>query len=158
MQRLGRFVLCFTLVLAVATAAGGENLPGGPVEGQPLASNVGRVLQALEALGTPLPAKLTTDLASAIKAQDQVKLQNLLDQHVLIVVNINPESRVKALRGPAAAELQQTGYTPILLKVINEAGVTKPLHIGSPQAQPIYSQGPAGKIKDIDVKDRFLDV
>ncbi len=158
MHRLGRSVLALAFCLAFAAIASAQTLQSVPVEGQPLASNASRVLQALEALGAPLPEKLNSELAAAIKAQDQVKIQNLLDPHVLTVININPESRVKALRGPAAAELQQTGYTPVLLKVINEAGVTKPLHIASPQAQPIYSQGPPGKIKDIDVKDRFLDV
>ena len=41
---------------------------------------------------------------------------------VLLAVTINPEERVKVGRGPAAAVLQQGGYTPVLVKVINEAG------------------------------------
>ena len=50
---------------------------------------------------------------------------------------INPEERVKVARGPAAAVLQQGGYTPVLVKVINEAATTKPLRITSPQSGPV---------------------
>ena len=73
-------------------------------------------------------------------------------------MNINPEARVKAKRGPAAATLQQAGYTPVLIKIINEATVTKSLQIKSPQALRVYNWGPAGKINEVDLKDRFLDV
>src|SRR5438132_7550040 len=79
-----------------------QNLSSVPVEGQPLASNVTRLLQALQTLGAPLPADATRALADALKNQDQAKIQELLDPSVLIVVNINPESRVKAKRGPAS--------------------------------------------------------
>jgi len=58
----------------------------------------------------------------------------LLDPHVLLLVQLNPEARVKVKRGPAPATLQQGGYTPILIKVHNESTVTKPLRIASPQA------------------------
>src|SRR5262249_41409410 len=83
--------------------------------------------------------------------------------HVLALVNINPESRVKAKRGPAEATLQQGGYTPVLVKVVNEAGVTKVLRVASPQAQPIYSGGRSPtkegvKITQEAIKNRFLDV
>ena len=57
-----------------------------------------------------------------------------LDPLVLLAVTINPEERVKVARGPAAAVLQQGGYTPVLVKVINEAATTKPLRITSPQS------------------------
>src|SRR5262249_54261568 len=66
--------------------------------------------------------------------------------------------RVKVKRGPAEASLQQGGYTPLLVKVINEGTVTQPLRILSPQSLPIYSRGKPGEIKSSDVKDRFLDV
>jgi hypothetical protein len=65
-------------------------------------------------------------------------MQRLFDPHVLLVVSLNPEVRVKAARGPAKAVLQQAGYTPVLLKVINESTVTKALRISSPQAGPPY--------------------
>ena len=109
------------------------------VEGQPLAANIERLDQALDSLGAPLPADLRAALKSAGQARDGKRLQELLDPRVMLSVHINPESRVKAMRGPAVAELQQAGYTPVLLKVVNEGGVTSPLRIGSPQSGPVYA-------------------
>ncbi len=128
------------------------------VEGQPLANNIQRLLQALDLLGSPLPAAKVAELRAAIKMQDANKLQQLLDPHVLVVVSLNPESRVKAKRGDADATLQQGGYTPALVKIINESTVTKPLKVQSPQALPIYSRGKANEITPNDLKDRFLDI
>jgi hypothetical protein len=128
------------------------------VEGQPLASNALRLLKALEFLGSPMPGDKAKAVTAAAGGQDARKLQELLDPQVLLFVQINPEARVKVKRGPASATLQQAGYTPVLVKVHNESGVTAPLHIASPQALPIYSKGKPGEIKDADVKNRFLDV
>jgi len=109
------------------------------VEAQPLAANIERLDQALDYLGTPMAADLRADLKRAGQARDGRRLQELLDSRVLLGVQINPESRVKLVRGPAPAELQQAGYTPVLLKVVNEGGVTGRLRIGSPQAGPVYA-------------------
>lgn len=127
-----------------------------PVEGQPLARNVDRLLQALRFLGHPLPEKTQTDLRRAIDNRDARRIQQLLDPHVLVIVDISPEARVKAKRGPAPAVLQQGGYTPVVLKVLNQSTVTQPLQIASPQAGPIFSGGRAGN-KKADPR-RFLDV
>ncbi len=108
-----------------------------PVEGQPLAANVERVVRALESLGAPLPVDTVEALARARAALDAGALQRRLDAHVLLIVTINPEERVKVGRGPAAAVLQQGGYTPVLVKVINEAATGKALRITSPQSGPI---------------------
>jgi hypothetical protein len=109
------------------------------VEGQPLAANVDRVIRALESLGSPLPADLIGRLGRAARERDSGAIQRLLDPHVLLVVAINPEERVKVSRGPAPGVLQQGGYTPVLVKVLNEAGSTKPLRITSPQSGPIIA-------------------
>src|SRR5205085_2182742 len=79
------------------------------------------------------------ELTSAAHDRDAERLQTLIDRHVLLVVAINPESRVKALRGPAAARLQQGGYTAVLIKIINESTITKRLRMVSPQAGPVYA-------------------
>jgi hypothetical protein len=151
------------LPLAALLAALGLAAPSRPqapapveVEGQPLGANVTRVLQALDFLGAPLPADDAGALQKAAKARDAVQIQKLLDRHVLAVVSLSPEARVKAARGPSKAVLQQGGYTPVLIKVVNESTVTKPLRISSPQAGPIFSGGFAGKAKAD--KRRFLDV
>src|SRR5436190_24044913 len=83
------------------------------VDGQPLAANAERLVQALEFLGAPLSA----DAAAALKAagQDGKAIQKVLDPLALVVVSINPEARVKVARGTAAASLQQSGWTPVLV-------------------------------------------
>jgi hypothetical protein len=120
-------------------AAPGAALPVVETEGQPLAANVERVAEALQYLGTPLPADLRGALASAGQARDAKKLQEILDARVLLSVHINPEARVRVARGPAPAVLQQAGYTPVLVKVVNESRGTQRLRIGSPQAGPVYA-------------------
>src|ERR1043165_1934190 len=147
------WVFLAILLLALAPNVWGQNpkLETIAVEGQPLAANVTRLLQALDMFGSPLPKEQTAALQEAVKNRDARKLQELLDPHVLVQVTINPESRVQAARGPAATALQQGGYTPILLKVVNDSTVTKALRISSPQAGPILSDYKPDK-------ERFLAV
>src|SRR5262245_25716669 len=132
------------------------------VEGQPLASNVTRLLETLTFVGQPLPHETTKSIQAAVQEQDAIKLQKLLDPHVLFVLNINPEARVKVKRGPAPAVLQQGGYVPVLIKINNESAATKKLRVQSRQGQAIYSGGFAGpgvgKVTPEDINDRFLDV
>jgi hypothetical protein len=109
------------------------------VEGQPLAANIERLAAALDFLGAPLPADVRASLLKAGQARDSQALQQLLDGRVLLSVHINPESRVRVERGPAPAVLQQAGYTPVVVKVVNESGGTQRLRIGSPQAGPVYA-------------------
>jgi hypothetical protein len=110
-----------------------------PVEGQPLAANVQRLIQALEFLGAPLPVEAQEALAGAGRARDAEAIQQRLDPHVLFVVSLNPEVRVKVTRGPAQAALQQGGFTPCLVKVINDSTTTQRLNITSPQSGPVYA-------------------
>lgn len=110
-----------------------------PVAGQPLIANASRVAQALEQLGAPLPRDTSGAFQLAIEVHDAEKIQRELDPHVLFVVQINPESRVKVRRGPARAELQQAGYTPVLVKIVNQSTITKELRISSPQAGQVYA-------------------
>lgn len=109
------------------------------VEGQPLAANVQRLAEALKYVGAPLPTELEKEMLVASRLRDAKKLQQIIDPLVLAVVHINPEARVKASRGPAQAILQQAGYTPVIMKVVNESGGTQRLAIGSPQAGPVYA-------------------
>jgi hypothetical protein len=140
------------------------------VEAQPLAANIQRVVEALQYLGAPLPADLRGDLSRAGQARDAKTLQERMDARVLLAVHINPEARVKVVRGPAPAVVQQAGYTPVVVKVINEGGVTQRLRIGSPQSGPMYagmSQLSATRMQQQHLRenenterrtDRFLDL
>jgi hypothetical protein len=132
--------------VCAALAASGAEIPVVEVEGQPLAANVQRLQQALDYLGAPLPGKVRAELEAAIAAHDAVRLQQLLDPLVLCAVDINPESRVKAQRGPAKAVLQQGGYTPALLKVVNHGGSLARLRVTSPQAGPPYAGASKGSL------------
>jgi len=163
-------VLTVIVLFVVARPCSAIEVPTRPVEGQPLASNVRRVLQSLEYLGAPLSEVATVEIRKAIEKQDGDQLQKLVDEHVLFVVDLNPEVRVKVARGPASAPLQQAGYVPHLVKVINESTVTRQLRIFSPQAGPVYAgtaknsmerQAQTELLKNQNVNralDRFLEI
>ncbi len=131
------------LILAVAGSAPAESPDDGvgeaDVAGQPLASNVRRVLLTLESLGHPLPDAWMAEIDAAVQVQDAGKIQSSLDRAVLAVVTISPEERVSVKRGPATATIQQQGYRPALVKVINHSTSTSRLQISSPQAGPVYA-------------------
>jgi hypothetical protein len=148
--------LALALLLLAPAPGTAQKLEAVEVEGQPLAANAGRLLDALQFLGAPLPAEAAADLQGAIKARNAARIQEVLDPLVLAVVTLNPESRVKAARGPAQASLQQGGFVPVLLKVVNDSTVKKALRVSSPQAGPVYSGGAAGNVKAD--RDRFLQV
>lgn len=131
-----RIVLC---TLGVFHLAAAEPLPVVEVEGQPLASNAQRIVQALDSLGAPLASEARETLESAIAKRDGAGIQAALDPLVLCAVDINPEFRVKSSRGPAKAVLQQAGYTPFLIKVVNHGTSVARLRIGSAQAGPPYA-------------------
>ncbi len=152
------------------TAPPAVELPVIAVEAQPLAANVSRVTDALAYLGTPLPDDVRAILRRAGQARDAKTLQATLDRRVLFAVHINPETRVRVSRGPAPAVLQQSGYTPVLVKIVNESAATPRLRIGSPQAGPVYagmSQLSGDRMRQSHLRqnenverrtDRFLDL
>ena len=141
------------------------------VELQPLAAQVTRLLEALKYLGAPLPESDRLALQAAIAAPDEraatSQIQKILDRHCLLDVHINPESRVRVAQGQARPELVEQGWRTFLVKVSNEAGVTAPLRITSPQALRVFARGPRGFSMDSrpaqtisarDVADRWLDL
>jgi hypothetical protein len=136
------FVIGTVLVVTTPRVEGRHGVTPGSsiqVDGQPLAANIQRVADALDFLGAPLPAGLKQALAAAGAARDASALQSLLDPDVLVAVHISPEARVKVSRGNARAVLQQAGYTPVLVKIVNESRGTQRLRIRSPQAGPVYA-------------------
>jgi hypothetical protein len=136
LRQLGLAATCVILSTNTGLAEAPEIVP---VEGQPLAASVTRVLEAFQYLGAPFTEQTAGAILTAARARDARKLQQLMDPHVLFVVSINPESRVKVARGPAKAVLQQEGFTPLLVKVVNASTVTKPLRATSPQSGPVYA-------------------
>lgn len=138
-------------------------------EFQPLQAGVKRLTEAFEYLGHPVAAKTSAALNAAVAKEDSIAVQKALDASALFVVSINPELRVKVARGAADPILQQAGYTPVLIKVINESTVTRRLRMDSPQAGPIYAGAAEGILKrqaqtelreneNTDRERRFLNV
>jgi hypothetical protein len=80
---------------------------------QPLAPTVRRLDVALGYLGQPPPQAdrdaLTTALALDDEREAVVRIQRVLDQHVLLDVHINAESRVTVSQGAATPELVEEG-------------------------------------------------
>lgn len=104
-----------------------------------------QLLKALDALGQPLPADTTRTLRALLDREGKdnaaAQAQKLLDRHCLLAVHINPESRVKAARGPATAELIAGKDHFLLVKVVNDAGVTHALNVQGPG---LVEKGAAG--------------
>lgn len=166
---LSRYSMLSLLAVAFCFASqtsSAEELPlVTDVELQPLAAGAHRVAQALELVGTPLSQEQLKALEEASKAKtDQAgaaAIQRVLDPLCLAGVNINPESRVKVARGAAPAKLIQQGWRSFLIKVHNEAGVTAPLGITSPQAPELRratnKPEPPATI-DSDLRDQWLAI
>jgi hypothetical protein len=134
---------------------------------QPLAQHARALAAALAYLGQPLPPEDLRLIDEAIAEADErtavEHLQRVLDKHALVVVDINPESRVKVAPGTARAELVEGGTRIFLVKVLNQAGVTAPLAVESPNSGRVYtptsgSPEPPQTIKSSDVLDRWADI
>ena len=137
------------------------------VELQPLVAATRRLIQALDHAGAPLSAEDKAKLEKSFESKDPAtnlkELQAVLDAHCLVGVHINPESRVKVAAGDAAKQLQQHGWRTFLVKVHNEAGVTAPLAVESPNAAPVYKRSanrPNVEVKTTpgEILNRFLEV
>ena len=134
---------------------------------QPLAQQVRRLESALRYLGQPLAAADHLAINEAIALADEKtaasRLQALLDRHVLAVVRINPESRVSVEQGPAKPELVQGGTRLFLIKVRNEAGVTAPMTVQSPNTGRVYvpsrgSPEPRMELTAAQVRERWAEI
>jgi hypothetical protein len=165
-RRLG-IVSWVVVAAALGSPLSAEDLPlVKGVEQQPLVAQAKRIAEALSYLGEPLSKEqqAAIDKAMALKPEEAVEsIQKALDARCLAGVNINPESRVKVARGPAAAELAEQGWRVFLVKVHNEAGVTAALRATSPNAAPLHTRStsspdPKPTVKPEDVPIRWMDI
>lgn len=139
------------------------------VQAQPLLAQAMRLKEALQFLGSSLSEKDVKQL-EALKHQPlgpsiTKQLQEILDPYCLAMVEINPEARVKVMRGPAKAMLTRGGWRSFLVKVNNLAGVTARLEVQSPNAAPdmnMSSGESRARLENIispgQVGNRFLEV
>jgi hypothetical protein len=111
----------------------------GDSEWEPFRKHCHDLLSALGPLKSPVPSatvKTMRDLLDGGAADTDIaskRIEELLDPYCLLIVTINPESRVKAARGAAPAQLRLGRETIALIKVVNEAGVTHALQISGPE-------------------------
>jgi len=166
---VARALLASSIVAAVCALSAQERAAqksSGPSL-QPLAQQARRLETAFNYLGEPLSDTEHKALDEAIGTSDEAAaiagIQQVLDPHVLVAVHISPESRVRLEQGAAPPELVQGGTRLFLVKVLNDAGVTAPLAIQSPNVGNVYIRGggspePKKVLTDVDVRERWADM
>jgi hypothetical protein len=131
---------------------------------QPLAQQARRIDTALTYLGQPLAAADRQAIDAAIAATDEAEavqqIQATLDKYALAIVRINAESRVSVEQGAAKPEVVEGGTRLFLIKVLNEAQVTAPLRVESPNSGNVFigsdgSPEPKPVVTAQDVRDRW---
>src|SRR5262245_49789227 len=162
-----------SFIVAAVCALGAQERPAqtpAPPALQPLAQQARRLETSLTYLGEPLSDAEHKALDDAIGMSDEAaavaRIQQVLDPHVLITVHISPESRVRLEQGAAPPDLVQGGTRLFLVKVLNDAGVTAPLSIQSPNIGSVYipsfssglSPEPKKVLTDVDVRERWADM
>jgi hypothetical protein len=133
-HRFPCIILCCSIMASAASAQSPLPLVDG-ADSSKVRTNCEKLLSALDQLGAPMPRTQSARLRELLRStgdQALLDVQRLLDEQCLIGVHVNPESRVKAARGPAEAVLTRDGWTVFLVKMHNEAGVTQPLKISGP--------------------------
>jgi hypothetical protein len=141
-----------------------------PVSLQPLAQHVRRLETTLSYLGQPLPSaehdRLNAAMALPDERQAVAAIEAALAPHVLLDVTINPESRVGVAAGEARPALVESGSRLFLVRVRNQAGVTAPLRVTSPNSGNVWvpswsSNGaaePAVQLTRQDVAERWAEI
>ncbi len=167
-SRLSQFTWVVALGTVVGSTCRADDLPLVlDVEFQPLSAQIKRVIDALDLLGQPLTRDEKSKIEAAIDSTGEDAairtIQSVLDKHCLAGIEINPESRVKSLQGPATPRLVQHGWSVFLVKVHNLAGVTAELVAQSPNAAPLYKQStgraePKKSVSPAEVIQRWADV
>jgi len=134
---------------------------------QPFAQQVRQVETTLAFLGQPLSSADHRAINDAISDPDEAaavaKLEAILDKQVLLIVDINPESRVKVEQGSAKPELVEAGTRLFLVKVNNAGAVTAALHVTSPNSGDVYIQSngnpkPAMQLTPQGAAERWADI
>ena len=158
----------FSLIILLAVL--GEALPVVAQETlplQPLALNVRQIESALSYLGSPLSAADQRRINDALAGTDESAavrtIEATLDKRALVTVEINAESRVQVEPGQAKPELLEFGTRVFLVKVINQAGVTSPLAVESPNSGPVYiksdgSAEPPQILTPEEARERWADI
>jgi hypothetical protein len=156
------------LTLVIASWGTATELPKATkVELQPLAAQVARVAEALDLIGSPLPAGEREALRQAAADKDHARaiatIQTILDPHCLAGVRIRSARDLEMEPGPARPEVAEQGWRAFLVKVDNATGVAGvELRAESPNALPLSNRStgsPDPKVVSVgEVANRFLDL
>jgi hypothetical protein len=138
-----------------------------PIPLQPLAQQVRQLEEALTYLGQPFAAADLRRIHEAVANPDEAAavrtLESILDTHVLLTVDINPESRVKVEEGTAKPELVEAGARLFLVKIVNNGHVRAPLAVQSPNSGDVYVRSNGNPAPPIQLtpqqsKDRWANI
>jgi hypothetical protein len=138
-----------------------------PLPLQPMAQQARLLTEALNYLGQPLTLAEQKRVNDAIGMPDEAAavaaLEKVFDSHALVIVDINPESRVKVEQGEAKPDLVEEGARLFLVKVNNLAHVTAPLNVVSPDGGEVFLRSnnqpdPAITLTPQASKDRWADI
>jgi hypothetical protein len=153
--------------IAAAQETTHQHSPAAPVPLQPLALQVRQLEEAMNYLGQPFQAAELRRIHEAIANPDEAvavrQLESILDAHVLLNVDINPESRVKVEEGTARPELVEAGTRLFLVKVINNGRVRAPLVVQSPNSGDVYvrsngNPAPPIQLSPQESKERWANI
>lgn len=114
-------------LLIVIDIAHADEVPIIECKAESLLNNIRAVNHAFNEAGVTILEWMMKQFSK----NDSELMQRDIDRYVVAVVTINPESRVKVMRGPHGIEFQSGWQTPVLVKVINEGGVTARINVQS---------------------------
>jgi hypothetical protein len=160
---IGLVSLSTMMVHASAQTFGAAAVPSivTDIAKQPLMVQVDHLLQALSFVGRPVPDSDRDAIYEAANLPDDravVTIQQILDRHALVRVDIDPLRKVTVLPMTGSSEtLIKNGWTTFLVKVSNRAGTTDVLDVDSPQAAMPYDFSRMQVERSV-YDDQFTDV
>ena len=118
----------------------------GRVEPQPLLLLTSKLLECLEAMGSPVHPSVLQEFSkiTASNPDAGAALQMLLDPLCVLAIEIDSGGSVKPKALNASLALEENGWRTALVKVVNRAEIRGALRIDSPNARPI-PHGPASE-------------
>jgi hypothetical protein len=163
----GAFLLCIMAAVRLGSQEHQHAANPAAVPLQPMAQQARQLSEALDYLGQPLTLQEQKRVNDAIGMPDEAAaveaLERVFDSHVLVNVDINPESRVKVEQGEARPELIEGGARLFLVKVSNLAHVTAELNVVSPNGGNVYIESngrpdPPITLMPQESKDRWAEI
>ena len=153
---LGMYLLSSIGVVSHAAGPMVEDVPK-----QPLVVHVNRLMQALEFTGRSLSEADRDRIRAAAGLPDANAartIQDVLDHHALVVIDIDPNRKLTVSPASSTSEtLTKNGWTTFLVKVVNRAGATEPVDVDSPEAAMPYDFTRMQVERSV-YEDQFTDV